>query len=360
MHTKQGFSYRLVFLTVTISVVLTIATACSQVPLQSGEIVMVSPMTTFAWPTYIALQAGYYAKYGVNVKLVFSSHPADVAMLVSDQAQVDLNTLQQAMELGAKSSSIRMYGLPLKTWLFALMARENIHSVRELKGKRIGITQLGGSTYSYAVRLLAQFGMNQKEVNWISLGDNSRIAALTSRQVDATMLSAPSYFALEKTGYRSLANISDYENIHAANVMILKQSTIQKLPHLPSALIKAHAEAVKRFYEDKPFAIQAHLAYDRQNPADLEQVYDAYVARRAFHRVPYISADEVQFAINNPLDPDLSEQMRAVDYATLIDNGVLDKLVQDRFFERLFVEEVKGDERKDSSGLHPVSQTQSR
>ena len=39
--------------------------------------------------------------------------------------------------------------------------------------------------------------------------------------------------------------------------------------------IKAHAEAIKRIYEDKAFAIKAYQTYDKQSDADLDRIYEA-------------------------------------------------------------------------------------
>ena len=42
--------------------------------------------TGTTWPFYIAREAGYYQKYGLDVNLVFGVHPAGIAMIVSGEA----------------------------------------------------------------------------------------------------------------------------------------------------------------------------------------------------------------------------------------------------------------------------------
>ncbi len=80
-----------------------------------------------------------------------------------------------------------------------------------------------------------------------------------SGRVDATMLTAPIYFKVEQQGYKSLGNISDYDEIYAPTVYLFRKSTIAANPKLPELLIKAHTEAIKRFYDDKAFALKAYL-----------------------------------------------------------------------------------------------------
>src|SRR2546430_12528494 len=55
---------------------------------------------------------------------------------------------------------------------------------------------------------------------------------------------------------------------------LFRSSTIAANPKLPELLIKAHAEAIKRFYEDKAFAVQAYQVYDPQSREDVERFYD--------------------------------------------------------------------------------------
>jgi ABC-type nitrate/sulfonate/bicarbonate transport system substrate-binding protein len=318
--------------------------ACSTTTSQQ-EITFVGPITTHMWPIFIAKEAGYYERHGLRVRLVFANHPADIAMLVSGEAHTDFNTLQQAMLLSPKYSSIMLFGSPLRKWSFALVARRDIRSVHGLKRKRIGVTQIGGSTYNYATRLLAQFGLNLNEVEWVGIGANSRAGALVSGRVDATMLSAPAFFDLEAAGYNVLADIKDFDDIDASNVLVITRDTISKNPALPEAIIRANAEAVRRFYDDKDFSISAYSAYDPQSAADLERVYEMYTRANAFERVPYILGKSVRYVIDNAPDAVSALEMKRFDYHSVIDNKTVDRLVHEQFFETLFGPEVLAEQK---------------
>jgi hypothetical protein len=56
---------------------------------------------------------------------------------------------------------------------------------------------------------------------------------------------------------QELANTSDYDDLYAPTVYLFKKSLVAANPKPPELLIKAHAEAIKRFYEDKPFALHS-------------------------------------------------------------------------------------------------------
>jgi ABC-type nitrate/sulfonate/bicarbonate transport system substrate-binding protein len=300
------------------------------------------------WPLYIAKEGGYYAKYGYDVKLAFGVHPAGIAMLVSGEAVMTPYTLEQAMQASSKDASLVAVGSPFKKSLFALMANKGIGSMKDLKGKRLGVSQIGDAPYNYTIGLLAKAGLTQRDVQWLSVGTdvNGRAAALSSNRVDATMLTAPVYFKFEQEGYKNLGNISDYDDIYAPSVYLFKKSLVAANPKLPEALIKAHAEAIKRFYDDKAFAIKAYLAWDKQEQPDIERVYDHYSKVNTYERVPYILTPAVQYILDHPSDAQVGAQMKAFNFHSVIDNSIVERLVKEGFFEQLFGAGIKAEEER--------------
>ena len=98
--------------------------------------------TGTTWPLYIAKDGGYYAKYGLDVDLVFGVHPAGIAMVVSGEAAMTNYPLEQAMQAASKDGSLVAYASSFKKSLFALVSK-NVSSVKDLKGKSIGVSQIG-------------------------------------------------------------------------------------------------------------------------------------------------------------------------------------------------------------------------
>ncbi len=328
----------------TVAILIAISVTCVTAQQQLTPITINYPTRTGqVWPLYIAKEAGYYAKYGYDVKLAFGVHPAGIAMLVSNEAVMTPYTLEQAMQASSKDASLVMVGSPFKKSLFALMANKSVASMKDLKGKRIGVSQIGDAPYNYTIGLLAKAGLTQRDVQWFTVGTdvNGRAAALLSNRVDATMLTAPVYFKLEQDGYKNLGNISDYDDIYAPSVYLFKKSVVTANPRLPEALIKAHAEAIKRFYDDKAFAVKAYLVWDKQDQSDIERVYDHYAKVNTYERVPYILTPAVEYILNHPSDAQVGAQMKAFNFHSVIDNTIVDRLVKDGFFEQLFGAGIK-------------------
>src|SRR5215470_2040277 len=77
-----------------------------------------------SWPLFIAKEAGYYQKYGLDASLVFANHPAGVAMVIGGEAQMTSYSLESAMQASARDSSLVMVGNSLNKAVFALVARK--------------------------------------------------------------------------------------------------------------------------------------------------------------------------------------------------------------------------------------------
>jgi ABC-type nitrate/sulfonate/bicarbonate transport system substrate-binding protein len=299
------------------------------------------------WPLFLAKEGGYYQKYGLDVTLTFGVMPAGVAMLVSGEAQMVNSSLDQLMQAASKDGSLVLVGSSLNRAAFALMAAKNIENIKSLKGKRIAVSQVGDAPYGYLIALLSKSGLSARDVQWIPVGTdvNGRAAALISGRADATLLTAPAYFKLEEQGFKTLANLADHPEIFASTAYLMKKSAIAADPELPEKLIQAQAEAIKRFYEDKTFAVQTFLQYDKAAQADeVARVYDIYAKPQAFERVPFVLASAVKSIVNQQSDPQIAAQMKAYDFHKVIDNSYVERLVKNGFFEKTFGAAIKPEE----------------
>jgi len=298
------------------------------------------------WPLFIAKEGGYYQKYGLDVNLVFGVHPAGIAMLVNGDAVMTNYTLEQTMLAAARDGSLVFMGTPFRKSLFALMSSKDFSAVEDLKDKRMGVSQIGDAPYNYAVGLLAKAGLTPRDVQWLTIGTdvNSRAAALVSGRVDATMLTAPAYFKLEQQGFKSLANIADYDDLYAPTVYLFKKSTLSANPKLAEQLMKAHAEAIKRFYDDKAFAVAAYTKYSPEDKADVERVWDRYTATNTMERIPYLSSAAVTYVLEHAPDEQSAALLKRFDFRTVADQTLIDRLIKEGFFEKLFGQGVKEEE----------------
>jgi ABC-type nitrate/sulfonate/bicarbonate transport system substrate-binding protein len=274
-------------------------------------------------------------------------------MVVSDQAQMSSYNLESVMQAASRGDpTLAVVGAFVNRPFFALMAKKEIAGVPDLRGRTIAVSQIGDPPYNYTNAYLRKFGLGPRDVEWIAAGAdaNGRAAALSSGRADATLLTPPAYFRLEEAGFKSLGNLAEHDDIFAATTYLMRRSAIAANPALPERLVKAHAEAIKRFYDDKAFAVKAYQAYDRQSTADVERLYDGYARANVLERVPLVMAAAVQAVIDQQTDAKLLAQMKGFDFRRVIDNSVVSRLVREGYFRKLFGPGIAQEEERKTRG----------
>jgi ABC-type nitrate/sulfonate/bicarbonate transport system substrate-binding protein len=300
-----------------------------------------------SWPMWIAKDGGYYRKYGLEVELVFGVHPAPIAAVISGQAAMTPAGADPALLSASKNPSLVLLGSYLNKGSFALVAGKHINQIGQLAGKRIGVGRVGDPPYHFTLSLLRKYGINPKDIQWLSVGVDAaaRAASLHSGQIDATLVTAPSYFRLEAAGFPVLAVLSDYDDIYVSTYYLFRRDTALTNRVAAEGFIKAHAEAIKRFYENKSFAMQVMLKYGgAKDMEDAGRVYNLFAKNRMFEAVPYVLRGSVEGVIERQRQE--QPYLKDFDFSKSIDNSLIDQLVKEGFFERVFGPAIKEEQQK--------------
>ena len=303
-----------------------------------------------SWPLFIAKEGGYYQKYGLDVTLTFGAGNLGVAMISSGDAVMTNSSMEQALQASSRDqNALVSMGSSLNKGTLSLMAAKGIGSLKDLKGKRIAVSQVGDAPYNYTVALLGNAGLTARDVTWIPAGVDAaaRATAVQAGRADASLLTAPIFFRLEEQGFKNLANLGNYSDVYASTVYLFSKKVVAANPKLPELLIRAQTEAIKRFYEDRAFAIKAYGVYDPQsvkaNAKDVERIYDLYAKNQSFERIPYVLAKAVKSVVDQA-NEETATQIKNIDFKTVVDNSVIDRLVKEGFFEKTFGSGVKAEQ----------------
>ena len=200
--------------------------------------------------------------------------------------------------------------------------------------------------YNYTIAYLSKSGIGARDVTWVPVGNDAtaRSVALESNRADAALLTAPSYFRMEEAGFKNLGNLADQKDIYASSVYLFTRKTVAANPKLPEAILRAQTEAIKRFYDDRAFAVKAFMAFDKKaDVKDVNRIYDLYAKNKSFERVPFVLADAVKSVVAQAA-AEQATQMRAIDFRTVVDNSVVDRLLKEGFFEKTFGSGVKSEQ----------------
>ncbi|HEX2227769.1 MAG TPA: ABC transporter substrate-binding protein, partial [Candidatus Binatia bacterium] len=162
-----------------------------------------SSVTSVFLPFWIGKEAGFYKKEGLDTELVYIPSSTTMAQAMFAK-QVAISTVNSGSVVtsGQQGGDLVLMGAVINSAAFYIMARPEIASAGDLKGKRVGVTRLGSSS-DFAVREYLQKSKLQpgRDVNIIQVGGMPELAAaLNSGSISAAPLSAPASYIAEQKG----------------------------------------------------------------------------------------------------------------------------------------------------------------
>jgi len=160
----------------------------------------------------LAIERGFFKELGLDVKLLSTKCDIAVTALLTGD-------LQATGCVGSASRFIASQNVPVRTviWLFKkptfyVVARPDIKSAADLKGKTIGISSFGSDT-DLSMKIFAASGKldAEKDMKRIVAGSTAtRLQGLKAGSMDATTLSPPFNVYAEQMGLRVLAYVGDF------------------------------------------------------------------------------------------------------------------------------------------------------
>jgi NitT/TauT family transport system substrate-binding protein len=159
-------------------------------------------------------------------------------------------------------------GLPLKLVacfrpfpIFVLMSRPEIKSVKELKGKNIGVPNFGGGTDLIGRMMITKFGLDpQKDIKFVAGGgDESRFSRMQQGLLDATLVSPPSDFFGKRLGFQVLARAEEHI-AYPTSGLIAPDKKIREQPDQVKRLIRAGIKANRYIKENRERTIEVLIA----------------------------------------------------------------------------------------------------
>jgi NitT/TauT family transport system substrate-binding protein len=167
--------------------------------------------------SWVTADRGIWKKHGLDVQLIFlRGGGRTVAALVSDSVDFILGSDLGVVTAIVQGASLVRLGVTTNTLGYSIVVQPSIKTVRDLKGKIVGITPGRDAAYARVVKLLRDNGMDaSKDVTFLTVGDGgpaARVAALSTGVIHASMFTPPSDMISEKAGMRILSRI-DVANV---------------------------------------------------------------------------------------------------------------------------------------------------
>lgn len=160
----------------------------------------------------VAEREGFFAREGITLELVHfmatGDRPSDRSAMMAARARFDMTRVQTTLliEEGLKGGDFVAVAGVVNNPAYFLVARPEIKSFADLKGKSLAVTIPSDGITMTARKLLAMHGLKDGDVEIKDIGGSApRVACLKSGQCAAASLSQPPVFEALDAGFHPLA-----------------------------------------------------------------------------------------------------------------------------------------------------------
>jgi len=154
-------------------------------------------------PTMLAQELGEYKKAGLDVEIVdFKGGSQSLTAVIGGSADVVSGYFDHCVNLAAKNQSLVAFVVYDRYPGFALVVspkhKDEIKSIKDLAGKKIGVSAPGSSTDFFLKFLLKKNGLDPASAAVIGVGlGATAVAAMEQGQIDAAVMLDPSVTVLQ-------------------------------------------------------------------------------------------------------------------------------------------------------------------
>ncbi len=233
------------------------------------------------------------------------------------------------------STDVVFVGGVKNTMTQTLVAGGNIKRPEDLRGKKIGVSRIGGNSHYFTIQALRRFGMDAtKDVQFIQTGgDPETLAAFLSGAIEVANLTPPTDAVAIAKGYHYVIYGPDLKIPYAATAFVTKRSVIAKRPQVIGNFMHAMAETAKLMHTDREFVYKVLGKYLRVTDRSiLDSAYNAEI--KVLEPRLAIKAESLQAILDELGATDA--RAKKVKPQELIDSRYLEDMEKSGFFDQLW------------------------
>ena len=312
-----------------IPVALSLATRSRAAEASRRLVVGYSSITGNRIPLWVAQDLGIFARQGLTTDLVFIATSAyGIPALVSGNMAIFSGSPETAAQAAANGAELVIFASAPPT-PYKLIAQPQYKSVDDLKGKKLGIDRIGGSSYYATRRMLQRLGIRPDAVEFIQVagGGAQRVAAFRSGMITA-VVSTIERFEREKVPHFVLADAIELGVRVIGSSYTTTSSFVAQNRDVLQRFARALIEANQWCLEPKNKDAVLRVASQRLKTIDAEILdlnYRTYVSPlRVFPltNMEDLKTNLADFAETNP-------KLKELNLAQFVDNSFVQRVQQE-------------------------------
>jgi ABC-type nitrate/sulfonate/bicarbonate transport system substrate-binding protein len=285
-------------------------------------------------PMWVGIEKGTFKKYGLDVRLVQMRNGAlSMATLSSGQVQYNYGSPGNALSAAVGGMKIECIASPVQKIPRELVARKEVRTIEELRGKTFGVQSIGGGFWLQTMIALDQLGIDPEkyDLKMRILGDTATVTqALGSGGVDATVIPYSFSEAAKRAGANVLADIGKLKFPYQGTTLCFFRDSAAASADQVQRLLKGLADAVVLIHDPsaKPEIIEIlRKAFRFPRPEDAEASYKVLTIMATLDMAP----DPAAWKIVQKIIAKINSKVAQVDVNQVISSTAVRNLEESGF-----------------------------
>lgn len=284
---------------------------------------------------WIAVDKGIFAKYDLDVELIYVAGSPAMQSLLGGTTQIGIQGIEPVMRVNAQGSdAVMIVGLVTKP-PFSIIVRPEIREPKDLKGRAMGVTRFGSTTDALLRLALDKWGLRpETDVPIIQMGGVPPIlSGMQSKKIFGGPISLPTLALAKQEGFRELVDLADVIPDYQSAGVVTRKLFLRQNPDVARNFVRAMGEAIAVFKNDLAYSkkiIKERLKID--DPLVQEETQRTYL--NYVPRVPY--PNRAGIALIKTFLEKSEPQLRPLSVDDQIDGSIVRGLEQSGFFSSLY------------------------
>jgi ABC-type nitrate/sulfonate/bicarbonate transport system substrate-binding protein len=170
-----------------------------------------------------------------------------------------------------------------------LIARPEIKSPAELKGKATAVTRLGSTTHFYLRAALRQVGLDpEKDVTILQLGTGTEaVSAMENGRISVAALTNRNAIPLMQRGWPVFVDLSATDLVYPSSCVASSRAFVKAEPKVVEDFLRAYVAAIQLIKRDQKFVERTFAKWLREkDPYLIKKTTESYV--KLFKSSPYV------------------------------------------------------------------------
>ena len=289
-------------------------------------------------PLWITEEQGILAKYGLQSQQVYlRGAPTLVAGMASGDIHFGRSGGSATLAAVGAGHDFKVIASFSSRNSYDLMARPNIKRAEELRGKKIAVTSIGGSSWMGVMLWLEHFGLEPQRDNiqLLVVGDQLvQMQAVETGIADAAGLDGVFSKQLRAKGFNLLGEYSDLKAAIVGQAMVVPQAFLTRHGDIAENYLKSEVEALAfaTAPRNKPAVIKLLMKRLKTEAAGAEEGYQDLL--RGVDRKPFPSLEGMRNIqrILKPRNPKLGD----IKVENVVDDRIMRRLDESGFIDRAY------------------------